>query len=115
MKYSSDYQGFVGAVCAAMREERGIPQANFSEICGLPQPCISRLERGKANFTITTLRAIAYGLSSTPAKILQEAERVIDLDLVTLVETPKGKDVPSGFVLGRDLRNVLEHLLEKQE
>lgn len=55
-----DYQ-IIQALLSA-REEAGISQSRLSELTGIAQPDISRIERGKANPSVRTLKRLAAGL-----------------------------------------------------
>ena len=55
-----EYQ-IVRAMLSA-REETGITQSKLAEISGIAQPDISRIEKGRANPSIKTLKRLAAGL-----------------------------------------------------
>lgn len=44
------------------REEAGISQTKLSELTGIAQPDISRIEKGRANPSVRTLERLAKGL-----------------------------------------------------
>ncbi|MBQ6453777.1 MAG: helix-turn-helix transcriptional regulator [Coriobacteriales bacterium] len=46
----------------AAREEAGITQSRLSELSGIAQPDISRIEKGRANPSVRTLKRLAAGL-----------------------------------------------------
>jgi transcriptional regulator with XRE-family HTH domain len=51
-----------GKVLKKLRNERGISQEKFAELCNLDRTFISLLERGRRQPTITTLFLIAKAL-----------------------------------------------------
>ena len=55
-----EYQ-IVNALLTA-REEAGISQTKLSELTGIAQPDISRIEKGRANPSVRTLERLAKGL-----------------------------------------------------
>lgn len=55
-----EYQ-IIRAMLAA-REEAGITQSRLSELSGIAQPDISRIEKGRANPSVRTLKRLAAGL-----------------------------------------------------
>ena len=53
----------IGEKIKELRQAQGISQAALAERCGLTQPHLSRIERGKLSITAETLDAIAKGLN----------------------------------------------------
>ncbi len=54
---------YVGKRVAALREQRGLTQAQLAQASGVPQGNISRLERGGAeDLQVSTLMALASAL-----------------------------------------------------
>jgi len=47
------------------RQERGVTQRELSEIIGIPQPHISRLENGNTNTSIDTVMKVLASLGKT--------------------------------------------------
>jgi predicted XRE-type DNA-binding protein len=57
-----DERATLGAQIAAARKSRGLTQAALSELSGIQQAEISRIERGVGNPTATTLLRLANAL-----------------------------------------------------
>jgi ribosome-binding protein aMBF1 (putative translation factor) len=58
-------RGFgIGERIAARREQLHLSQQQVAELAGIPQPEVSRIERGKANPTQATLEKIAAALDT---------------------------------------------------
>ena len=55
-----EYQ-IISALLTA-RAEAGMTQAQLSELTGIAQPDISRIEKGRANPSVRTLKRLATGL-----------------------------------------------------
>ena len=49
----------VGQTFADARAEAGLTQTELAEISGIHQSCLSRLEQGNGNATVSTLEAVA--------------------------------------------------------
>lgn len=52
----------VGQTFAEARAESGLTQTELAEISGIHQSCLSRLEQGNGNATVSTLEAVAAGM-----------------------------------------------------
>ena len=52
----------VGQAFADARAESGLTQVELAQISGIHQSCLSRLEQGNGNATISTLEAVASAL-----------------------------------------------------
>jgi DNA-binding XRE family transcriptional regulator len=53
----------------ALREARGLTQAQLAERCGIAQADISRIERGSTNPTVKTLQRIVEALDGRVALV----------------------------------------------
>ncbi len=51
-----------GDILAELREDRGLTQKQLSEATGIDQSDLSKIERGMANVSISTLNRIALAL-----------------------------------------------------
>ena len=52
----------VGQTFADARAEAGLTQAQLAELSGVHQSCLSRLEQGNGNATISTLETVAAAM-----------------------------------------------------
>jgi len=65
------YTTLVGRVVEHHRKQRGIHQEAMAQSIGISQSAYSRLELGHTAMTVTQLRLIAEGLSTTPERLLR--------------------------------------------
>jgi transcriptional regulator with XRE-family HTH domain len=56
----------------AIREARGMSQAQLAEATGLTQSSISRIERGGRELTLSNMRSIARALNCSVGELLGE-------------------------------------------
>lgn len=52
----------IGDHILLLREQRGLTQAQFARLTGVPQPNLSNIEKGKQDITVGTLRRLAQAL-----------------------------------------------------
>lgn len=52
----------VGQTFAEARAESGLTQTQLAELSGIHQSCLSRLEQGNGNATISTLETVAAAM-----------------------------------------------------
>ena len=64
----------VGSVIRRLRLQEDLKQEELAGKAEIDTATVSRIERGKQNFTPTSLEAIANALNTTSAEILAEAE-----------------------------------------
>lgn len=57
-----DIKKILGKTCKRLREGAGITQEALGEAAGVSGKYISRIEKGKANPTLTTIQKLARGL-----------------------------------------------------
>jgi len=57
----------VGANLRKLRENKGISQEKFAEMCGLHRNYIGEIERGEANLTFVTYEKICKALNADPS------------------------------------------------
>lgn len=69
------YGRVLGEVFRDHREDAGLTQAEMARLCGLPQPTISRVERGVADPQLSTLRVMAEGVEEPLHVLLQLADK----------------------------------------
>ena len=62
----------IGSVIQQARLQKGLTQARLASLCGIPQPNLSNIERGKRDITIATLRRIAVALSVHPGEFFSD-------------------------------------------
>lgn len=53
------------------RLEKGWTQAQLARKCGIPQPNLSNIEKGKKDLTLSTLKRISYALGIPPGHLLE--------------------------------------------
>lgn len=62
----------IGYRIAFFRRQRGLTQADLARRSGIPQPNLSRIERGEQDLTVSTLVRICSSLGTSPVKIFEE-------------------------------------------
>lgn len=55
----------VGGRIRELREKRGMSMEDLGAECGIERNTVFRIENGKVNTTVSTLKAIAEGLGTT--------------------------------------------------
>ena len=55
----------------AARERKGLTQRELSDLCGVDNSKICKIEQGKVNMTLLTLIEIAVALNISPAALLR--------------------------------------------
>lgn len=58
-----DCKYYIGKKIAVIRKQQGITQEQLSKMTGLSQANICRIENGKYNFSIDTIKKIANALN----------------------------------------------------
>lgn len=54
------------------RLRKGVTQAQLASQCGIPQPNLSNIEKGKQDLTVSTLIRIAGALEVRPSQLMEE-------------------------------------------
>lgn len=54
------------------REQKGLSQDDFADLCGLHRTYIGGIERSERNITLKTLEKIAQALTIDPLELLKE-------------------------------------------
>jgi transcriptional regulator with XRE-family HTH domain len=72
------YRMAVGAAVRYRREQLGLSQEELAHTAELHRTYVGGVERGERNLTVGSLCRIAEALSSTPATLLLDAERLLD-------------------------------------
>lgn len=62
----------IGTQITLKRLEKKMTQAQLSQAAGIPQPNLSKIEKGKQDLTVTTLCKIAYALGVPPADFFKQ-------------------------------------------
>ncbi len=62
----------IGEKILQYRIRKGLTQAHLAAECGIPQPNLSNIEKGKKDLTVFTLVRIASALGVKPAELLDE-------------------------------------------
>ncbi|MEL4248438.1 helix-turn-helix domain-containing protein [Shewanella xiamenensis] len=65
------YSAVMGAVVSSIRREKGIEQIDVANRIGLSQASYSRLEGGKATFSIDQVFLVADALKISPSELFQ--------------------------------------------
>lgn len=78
-------KGVIGARVAVLRKERGMTQVELAKRLGIPQPVLSRYERGKARLSAEMVLRIAEVLEVSTDMILGLTRR----DEERLLGTPR--------------------------
>lgn len=77
----------IGPLVKSLRLVRGLSQEALALRCGLSPDTIRRVEHGKMNPTIATLRKIAHGLDLRLSSLVSLLERErVDVQLLALVD-----------------------------
>jgi len=67
---SADLKRYLGARVEHFREEQGLTQASLAAASGIPESSISRIARGRANATLSTLDKLAKALRIKASQLL---------------------------------------------
>ena len=73
----TDLEAF-GLAVRARRKRLGLSQEGFAAKVGLHRTYVGSVERGERNVSLKNIHAIAAALQTTAARLLGEAERLID-------------------------------------
>lgn len=92
------YTAVVGGVIARLRGRR-LTQDQLGDALGIGQSAYSRLESGETTMTIAQLRAIAGQLRTSPNRILQEADMLVERLRAQGVEIKNEKGISPGAIL----------------
>ncbi len=69
-KPSSLLTDILAANIRAFREEKGLSQEDFADICGLHRTYVGSVERGERNVTLSTLEVFASVMGVTVPQLL---------------------------------------------
>ncbi|MEQ3692779.1 MAG: helix-turn-helix transcriptional regulator [Thalassolituus sp.] len=111
------YNSLVGYELERLRRQKGVDQADLAESCGISQPVLSRLERGKAAITIDQLFIICESLAIEPFEVIANASRsVAAIEHEETLEVKSTKEAGAGTALltGAAVGAVLAILLSKK-
>lgn len=112
------FNSLVGYELEKHRISQGVDQAELARACGISQPVLSRLERGKAAISIDQLFVICRALGVDPDLLVAEARRSVDaIGHEESVEVKTTKEVGTGAALltGAAVGAVLAILLSKKK
>ena len=65
------------------RLQKGLTQAQLASQCGIPQPNLSNIEKGKQDLTVSTLIRIAGALEVRPGQFLEEEKSKWEKPILT--------------------------------
>lgn len=71
-KPTSHLTAILAANIHAYREEKGLSQEDFADICGLHRTYIGSVERGERNVTLSTLEVLASVMGVSVPQLLTE-------------------------------------------
>ncbi len=71
-KPSSPLTAILAANIRAFREEKGLSQEGFADICGLHRTYVGSVERGERNVTLSTLEVFASVMGVSVSQLLAE-------------------------------------------
>lgn len=111
------YNSLVGYELERIRIEKGIDQSDLAKKCGMSQPVLSRLERGKASISIDQLFILCQALSIKPSGVINDATRAVEvINKEESVEVKTTKEIGTGAALltGAAVGAVLGILLSKK-
>ncbi|KZZ46655.1 hypothetical protein A3759_00535 [Thalassolituus sp. HI0120] len=112
------YNSLVGYELEKLRLEKGIDQADLAKVCGMSQPVLSRLERGKASISIDQLFILCKALRIKPSDVINDASLAVDvINKEASVEVKTTKEIGTGTALltGAAVGAVLGILLSKNK
>jgi transcriptional regulator with XRE-family HTH domain len=66
-----DIQTKIGQRIRALREETGLNQDDFADICGIHRAYVGKVENGRFDLRITTLHRIAHALKINLSVLLK--------------------------------------------
>lgn len=113
------YNSLVGYELEKKRLEQGMEQGELARLCGISQPVLSRLERGKAGISVDQLFVICNQLGVKPSALLAEVDRAVDAireeESVDVKTTKEASESNTGSLLtGAAIGAVLTLLLSRK-
>ena len=63
----------LGEVLRQLRQERGLSQEQFADLCRISRPHVSRLETGRHSATLSMLFQIAAAVDVAPEELIRRA------------------------------------------
>lgn len=105
----------------AIRTDRGMTQSQLSEASGIDVMLISRIERGKGQPSLESLKKLAIALGcSTDALVFDKEERELSEDLEILVTLTKRlpeqkREMIKEFILTVVQRHEAKALLDRSD
>jgi transcriptional regulator with XRE-family HTH domain len=113
------YNSLVGYEIEKRRLAKGMEQGELARRCGISQPVLSRLEKGKAGIGVDQLFVICNQLGVKPSALMSEVDKAVDairgeeaVDVKTMKEASESK---AGVLLtGAAIGAVLTLLLSRK-
>lgn len=112
------YSSLVGYELEKIRIINKVDQAALAQRCGMSQPVLSRLEKGKASISIDQLFTICEALGVSPTDVVEDATRSVEaISQEETVEVKTTKEIGTGTALltGAAVGAVLGILLSKNK
>ncbi len=112
------YNSLAGYELERIRLSKGIDQADLAAHCGMSQPVLSRLERGKAAISIDQLFVLCQALDVLPSAVIEAASQsveVINQENTVEVKTTKEAGAGAALLTGAAIGAVLGILLSKNK
>jgi transcriptional regulator with XRE-family HTH domain len=114
MNQSVTYNSLVGYELEIARNNKGVDQAVLAQACGMSQPVLSRLEKGKATINIDQLFILCRALDVEPEEIIANAKKSVEamqreetVDVKTTKEIGTGAALLTGAAVGAVLGVLL--------
>jgi len=113
------YNSLVGYELEKKRLELGMEQGELARKCGISQPVLSRLEKGKAGIGVDQLYVIAQHLGVRPSDMLKSVDNAVDAiqkeEAVEVKTTKEANDSQAGaMITGAAIGAVLALLLSRK-
>lgn len=99
-KHVITYAAVVGKIIERHRAALGVKQTDMAKALGIGQPAYSRLETGENAMGLGQLEVVARRLSSTPNRILQEADFWVARLKEQGVEVRNDRDLGAALLIG---------------
>jgi len=116
MNQQITYNALVGFELETIRKELGKEQSEISEITGISQPVLSRLEKGKAMITIDQLFVVCGALEVRPEEVISKVSDGVNAfsneDAVN-VTTTKEASTSGAILTGAAIGALLTLFLSK--
>lgn len=107
---ATTYRAIVGRLLQQQRKAAFPDGEKFAKLVGISQPTLSRIESGAVATSVEQLRRLAEALGTTPAQLLDQADRaaaMLPKKGVQVVESGEESGDVMAFLTGAALAAVL--------